>query len=130
MHRSQMCFITATICSSLPHSLLAAKSKVGTAQIIPMTSAHWRPVSGKPDVHYATQKGFPDGIIVLKSSDPALNDFTFRDGTINFDMKPLAEDIPGIRFASATLRTERSSTSEVCGLQGGERLHSIQSRDL
>jgi hypothetical protein len=63
-----------------------------------MTSGHWRPVSDKPDVHYGTQEGFPDGIIVLKSGDLALNDFTFRDGTIDFDMKPLAEDIPGIRF--------------------------------
>jgi hypothetical protein len=98
MHRLQMCLLTATVCCSLPHSLLAAESKVGTTQTIPMTSGHWRPVSGKPDVHYVTQEGFPDGIIVLKSGDLALNDFTFRDGTIDFDMKPLAEDIPGIRF--------------------------------
>ena len=98
MHRLQICLLTATICCSLPHSLLAAESKVGTTQTIPMTSGHWRPVSDKPDVHYVTQEGFPDGIIVLKSGDLALNGLTFRDGTIDFDMKPLAEDIPGIRF--------------------------------
>ena len=98
MHRLQICLLTATLCCSLPHSLLAAESKVGTTQTIQMTSGHWRPVSDKPDVHYVTQEGFPGGIIVLKSGDLALNDFTFRDGTIDFDMKPLAEDIPGIRF--------------------------------
>jgi len=98
MHRLQIWLLTATICCSLPHSLPAAEPKVGTTQTIPMTSGHWRPVSGKPDVHYMSQEGFPDGIIVLKSGDLALNDFTFRDGTIDFDMKPLAEDIPGIRF--------------------------------
>src|ERR1700676_1488277 len=43
-------------------------------------------------------KGFPDEMIVLKSGDLAPNELSFRDGTIEFDMKPLAEDIPGIRF--------------------------------
>jgi hypothetical protein len=63
-----------------------------------MTFSHWHPVSDKADVQYVTQEGFPDGIIVLKSGDLALNELSFRDGTIEFDMKPLAEDIPGIRF--------------------------------
>lgn len=63
-----------------------------------MTSSHWRPVSDTEVVQYLTQEGFPDGIIVLKSGDLALNDLLFGDGTIEFDMKPLAEDIPGIRF--------------------------------
>ena len=98
MYQLQIRLLTAVICCSLPHFLLAAESKVGTTQSIPMTSGHWHPVSDKPDVHYVTQEGFPDGIIVLKSGDLALNDFTFGDGTIDFDMKPLAEDIPGIRF--------------------------------
>lgn len=34
----------------------------------------------------------------VKSGDIALNDLRLCDGTIEFDMKPLAEDIPGIRF--------------------------------
>ena len=98
MHRLQMCLLTATICFLLPYPLLALESEVGTTQIVPMNSVHWRPVSDKPDVHYVTQEGLLDGIIVLKSEDLALKDFTFRDGTIAFDMKPLAEDIPAIRF--------------------------------
>jgi hypothetical protein len=63
-----------------------------------MTSSHWHTVSDKADVKYVKQEGFPEGIIVLKSGELALNDLSFRDGTIEFDMKPLAEDIPGIRF--------------------------------
>ena len=63
-----------------------------------MTASHWHSVSDKPDVQYVVKEGFPDGIILLKSGDLALNDISFRDGTIEFDIKPLAEDIPGIRF--------------------------------
>ena len=104
MRRLQICLLTAATCCSLPLFLLAAESKVGTTQTIPLTSGHWRPVSDKPDVHYVTQEGFLNGIIVLKSGDLALNDFTFRDGTIEFDLKPLAEDIPGIRFRQRDLQ--------------------------
>jgi len=63
-----------------------------------MSASHWHPLSEKADVQYLSQEGFPHGLIVLKSGDIALNDLSFRDGTIEFDMKPLAQDIPGIRF--------------------------------
>ena len=63
-----------------------------------MTARHWHPVGEKVDVQYLVKEGFPEGIIALKSGDLALNDLSFRDGAIEFDMKPLAEDIPGIRF--------------------------------
>ena len=98
MHKFQLCVLVLTFCLSLPNSLSATESDAGTSQVISMTSSHWHPVSDKPDVQYVMQEGFPDGIIVLKSGDLALNELTFRDGTIEFDMKPLAEDIPGIRF--------------------------------
>ena len=71
---------------------------MGSAQAIPMNASHWDAVKDKTDVQYVTKEGFPDGILVLKSGDVALNDLTFRDGTIEFDMKPLAQDISGIRF--------------------------------
>ncbi|WP_199726344.1 hypothetical protein [Acidipila sp. EB88] len=66
---------------------------------IPMTNARWHPVGkAKSEVQYIRREGFPQGIAVLKSGDLALNGLWFRDGTIEFDIKPLAEDIPGIRF--------------------------------
>ncbi len=44
------------------------------------------------------EEGFTTEMILLKSGDVALNEVSFRDGTIEFDIKPLAEDIPGIHF--------------------------------
>jgi len=98
MHKFQLGILVLTFCLSQPNALSAAEPGAGTSQVISMTSSHWHPVSDKPDVQYVMQEGFPDGIIVLKSGDLALNELIFRDGTIEFDMKPLAEDIPGIRF--------------------------------
>jgi hypothetical protein len=83
---------------SLPYSLRAEAPDTGTAKTVAMTTDHWHTVGKKTDVQYVTKEGFPDGILVLKSGDIALNDLSFRNGTIEFDMKPLAEDIPGIRF--------------------------------
>lgn len=83
---------------SRPTSLRAAAPNPTTSQVVSMTASHWHPVRGKADVQYIGKEGFPDGIIVLKAGDLALNDLSFRNGTIEFDMKPLAEDMPGIRF--------------------------------
>jgi len=98
MHRFQLGVLVITLCLLLPNTLSVAEPDARTSQVISMTSSHWHPVSDKPDVQYVMKEGFPDGIIILKSGDLALNDLSFRDGTIEFDMKPLAEDIPGIRF--------------------------------
>jgi hypothetical protein len=98
MHTFQLSLLVLTSCLALPSALSATEPDAGTSQVISMTSSHWHPVSDKSDVQYVTQEGFPDGIIVLKSGDIALNELSFRDGTIEFDMKPLTEDMPGIRF--------------------------------
>jgi len=99
MHKFQLALLLGLIfCLSLPIPLRAEAAGTRTSQVISMTASHWHPVSDKPDVQYVMKEGFPDGIIVLKSGDLALNGLSFRDGTIEFDMKPLAEDIPGIRF--------------------------------
>jgi hypothetical protein len=90
--------VTATACLLLHASLSVAEPAAKTSLDISMTASHWHPVGEKTDVQYLSKEGFPDGIITLKSGDVALNDVLFHDGTIEFDMKPLAEDIPGIRF--------------------------------
>ncbi len=70
---------------------------------VPLMMEHWRiaaPTAGepKPDVQFARHEGFPEGVLVLKSGTAVLNGLNFRDGTIEFDMKGLGEDIPGIQF--------------------------------
>jgi hypothetical protein len=98
MHNCQRLLLAITLCLPLSLSLSAAEPNTEAGRVISMTSSHWHTVSDKADVKYVKQEGFPEGIIVLKSGELALNDLSFRDGTIEFDMKPLAEDIPGIRF--------------------------------
>ena len=51
-----------------------------------------------PEVKFIGHEGFPEGAMVLKSGSVSLNDFSFRDGTIEFDMKATDQDIPGIQF--------------------------------
>ena len=80
-----------------------AMSPVRAAINVPLTAEHWHPVQDadhleKPDVKFIGHEGFPQGAIVLKSGSVALDRFTFRDGTIEFDMKATDQDIPGIQF--------------------------------
>lgn len=98
MPRSQSKFFGTITVLLLSLDACASMSGPAASQSISMTSAHWHSLGNKTDVQYEEQEGFADGIIRLKSGDIALNDLSFRDGTIEFDMKPLAEDIPGIRF--------------------------------
>ena len=70
---------------------------------VPLTADHWRIVQdvdnpAKPDAHFIGHEGFPQGAIVLKNGSVALNGFSFRDGTLEFDMKATDQDIPGIQF--------------------------------
>jgi len=98
MHKFLIVLLVMTSSLSLTYQLGAETPDATMGHAISMNASQWHPVSEKPDVQYVTQEGFPHGIIVLKSGDIALNDLSFRDGTIEFDLKPLAQDIPGVRF--------------------------------
>jgi hypothetical protein len=98
MRRLQLHLLPMTVCFLSLHTSSASGPSPASGQVISMTSDRWHIVGDKADVQYVTQEGFPDGIILLKTGDLALNGMSFRDGTIEFDMKPLAEDIPGVRF--------------------------------
>ena len=70
---------------------------------VPMSAAHWHAFPdhdspGKPDVEFATHEGFPQGVLIVKTGHAELQNFSFRDGTIEYDMKSLSEDIPGMQF--------------------------------
>ena len=70
---------------------------------VPLTADHWRTVQpgkgdSKPDVQFLRHEGFPEGAMVLKAGSVALNGLSFRNGTIEFDLKVIGEDIPGVLF--------------------------------
>ncbi len=69
---------------------------------VPMTAAVWHrvdPGAGtKTDVSFLIREGFPQGLAMMKAGAIATDALPFRDVTIECDLKPLAEDIPGIRF--------------------------------
>ena len=101
--------IRTCICRALLQSVillvLVAVSDAQTTNSIhvPLTSNRWHasaPASGggKDDVQFLSQEGFPEGLLVLKSGSADLNGLNFRNGTIEFDMKGIGENIPGIRF--------------------------------
>ncbi len=86
------------LCSSLMSRAEAAKTIN-----IPLDAQHWQVAndgegSAKPDLQFATHEGIPDGVLVMKAGGASLKDFVFRDGTIEFDIKSLEADIPGIQF--------------------------------
>jgi len=99
------CWICSTLFQSLVWIGLVSASNAQAANSIhvPLTSDRWQ-VSGaalrggKPDIQFQSQEGFPEGLLVLKSGSATLNGLTFRNGTIEFDMKGIGEDIPGIQF--------------------------------
>ncbi len=88
---------TLLLCFAAPVLHAASPIKV------PLTADHWQPIQdannpAKPDVQFIGHEGFPQGAIVLKNGSVALRDLSFRDGTIEFDMKATDQDIPGIQF--------------------------------
>ena len=91
------CATVLLLCLSAPGLRAAAPIRV------PLTAYRWQPVQDadnpdKPDVRFIGHEGFPEGAIVLKNGSVALNGFSFKDGTIEFDMKATDQDIPGIQF--------------------------------
>lgn len=89
----------AALLLCLPTSGLYALSPIR----VPLTANRWHPVQdadnpNKTDVQFIGHEGFPQGAIILKSGSVVLDGLSFRDGTIEFDMKATDQDIPGIQF--------------------------------
>ena len=71
-----------------------------------MTSEHWRALGAdsmgpKAELEFLKKEGFPQGLLVAKAGTGELLGLTFRTGTIEYDFKPLAADMPGIQFRDA-----------------------------
>lgn len=76
-------------------SLLLQPAVAAQPTKIAMSADRWQQ---KGNVEFAQMEGFPLGLIRVNSGSAALNGLNFGDGTIEFDISPIGEDIPGIRF--------------------------------
>jgi hypothetical protein len=74
---------------------------------IPMNTKYWTVVQpddeitfyrAKPDITYVEQEGVPQGLLVIKKGAARLKDVDFRNGTIEYDMKPIGEGSPATIF--------------------------------
>lgn len=117
MHGFQFGILVAGLCLSMPSSG-ATKPDAHASQGISMNPSHWHAVGEKPDVQYVLKEGFRGGIYCLEIRRSCPERAVFRDGTIEFDIKPLAEDIPGIRSVNVMHITLRSSTFAASRIAG------------
>lgn len=66
---------------------------------IPLKAATWQSTG---NATFITKEAFPNGILQVTSESEqgfvALKDEHFGNGTIEFDIKPVGEEMPGIRF--------------------------------
>jgi len=62
---------------------------------VAMTADHWQ---GSGEVEYVQMEGFPHGQLNIKRGTAVLRALTFGNGTIEFDVKLVADGIPGIQF--------------------------------
>ena len=83
-------------------SVLGAASAFASTVIplpISLAADHWQ-ASG--NATFITREAFPQGILQVTSESEqgfvALKDAHFDNGTIEFDIKPVGEEMPGIRF--------------------------------
>jgi hypothetical protein len=83
-------------------SILTAASvcaAVATPLPVPLTAGHWHATG---NATFIAREAFPHGILQVTSESEegfvALKDARFDNGTIEFDIKPVGEEMPGIRF--------------------------------
>lgn len=66
---------------------------------VPLVSSQWQ---GSGNATFIAKEAFPQGILQVTSESEqgfvALKDQHFDNGTIEFDIKPVGEEFPGIRF--------------------------------
>ena len=93
---------------SLTGLLLAAATQMHAVNVVapmkvPLSAEHWHALQAdsmgpKGEAQFLRKEGFPQGLMVVKAGSMALDGLMFRDGTIEFDFKPLSADMPGLQF--------------------------------
>jgi len=95
-----LALLGTVLVTPLPAAAVAASISV------PFTADRWQ-VQG--DAKFVKKEGFPQGLLSLSGDSSkesaALKDLSFSDGTIEFDMKAIGEDMPGIRFRQRDANT-------------------------
>ncbi|RUL62192.1 DUF1080 domain-containing protein [Dyella dinghuensis] len=88
--------------SAFALGLLGATSALAAPMMpihIPLVASGWE---ANGNATFIAREAFPNGILQVTSESEAgfvaLKDKQFGNGTIEFDMKPVGEDMPGIRF--------------------------------
>ena len=91
-------FIRSVCALSLCGAASAFASTVAPLPI-PLTADHWTTNS---NATFITKEAFPRGMLQVTSESEegfaALKGRSFNNGTIEFDIKPVGEEMPGIRF--------------------------------
>lgn len=79
--------------------LAGATSSAYAQTPVPFVASRW---AVDADTQFVAREGFPQGLLVMKGasekSGARLNGLDFGDGTIEFDMKPIGADMPGVVF--------------------------------
>lgn len=101
--RAHLCRVALLGASLLPGAAGAVQAAMPAPIAVPMSASHWQGAldydsPGRPAITFVAHEGFPQGILVVKAGRAVLRGLTFSSGTIDYDIKPLAEDIPGIQF--------------------------------
>ncbi|HKT29362.1 family 16 glycoside hydrolase [Dyella sp.] len=92
--------VRSLVALSLLSSALACASPHTHAPVnVPLVASTWQ-ASG--NATFITREAFPNGILQVTSESErgfvVSKDIQFKDGTIEFDIKPVGEEFPGIRF--------------------------------
>lgn len=73
---------------------------VGASTNLPLTAAAWDTTHGSAT--FQTREGFPGGLMQVTSESEegyvTLKNADFANGTIEFDIKPVTDEMPGLRF--------------------------------
>ncbi len=86
----------ASACLALCLTSALPSAHATGAKHVAMTAAFWQP-DGK--VTFAQREGLAMGLLQIEGDgQAALNGEKFRDGTIEFDIRPLDDGMPGIQF--------------------------------
>jgi hypothetical protein len=88
-----------SVCALSAVGAASAFASTVTSLPIPLVTDNWQ-ASGHAT--FIAREGFPQGILQVTSESEegfvALKDKHFDNGTIEFDIKPVGEEMPGIRF--------------------------------
>ena len=99
-HAFVMTLLGAALAATLP------AAAADTTIQVPFTADRWQVLG---DAQFVKKEAFPQALLSLNGDSSkesaTLKDLSFGNGTIEFDMKAIGEDMPGIRFRQRDANT-------------------------